>query len=185
MTDHEPYRGVLIYDGDCPFCSAASTALRQLDDIGAIQHEHEAATAFLEAQFGEAPFALFFVDIIDGQVWAGEAAASELCERAGMPGLVGDIVGDNYERIAGTIRSVTGVEREPDPYHGVYQVTAEAAELYETLESHARRTRSGDVSESRPLFGRRIAGKRARQSSGSVSEESVSDGDTAERGSEQ
>lgn len=154
------YRGVLIYDGDCPFCSAASTALRQLDDVGAIEHDHEAARAFLEAQFGEAPFALFFVDVEDERVRAGREAARELCERAGMPVLVQDVVGDNYETIADAVRTVTGVDREPDPYHGTFPVTPAAAEAYVDLEADARQTHRAAVEarRRRPTEDRRQAG---------------------------
>ncbi len=134
------FTGILLFDGDCPFCSAAATAMRQLPDVGAVQWDDPAAQAFLEAQFDEAPFALFFVDGEAETVWAGEAAASELCERAGMPVLIQDVVGDNYEAVADAIRTVSGLEREPDPYHGEYPLADEAAARFDELAARGRQT---------------------------------------------
>jgi len=138
-TDTE-YRGVLIFDGDCPFCSAAASALRRLDDVAAVEWDHEASQAFLEAQFGETPFALVLVDRAAETVWVGREAARELCDRAGVPTLVQDVVGDNYESLADAIRTVTGVDREPDAYHGEFPLAAPAAERFPDLSRHARKT---------------------------------------------
>ncbi|QLK26650.1 DUF393 domain-containing protein [Natrinema zhouii] len=134
------FTGILLYDGDCPFCSAASTAMRQLEAVGIVPWEEPAAQAFLDAQFGEAPFALFFADIEAETVWAGRAAASELCERAGIPVLVRDIVDENYERFADAIQSVSGTDHEIDPYHDAYPLADDAAALFDDLASNANRT---------------------------------------------
>lgn len=131
------YQGVLIYDGECPFCSAASTALRHVRGVGAIPWSDEPAQAFLEAQFEEIPFALVLVDREEGRVYAGRAAASELCERAGMPVLVQDIVDENYESIADAIGTVVGQDREPDPYHDVYPLAPPAADRFPALAAAA------------------------------------------------
>lgn len=141
MTDPEvpSITGVLIYDGDCPFCSAAGTAMRQLESVGVVSWDDPTAQAFLEAQFGEAPFALCFVDGEDERIWAGRAAA-ELCERAGMPVLIQDVVGGNYERIADAIRTVSGVDREIDPYHDDYPLAGGASALFDDLATVADRT---------------------------------------------
>jgi predicted DCC family thiol-disulfide oxidoreductase YuxK len=131
--------GVLLFDGDCPFCSAAASALRRLEGVGAVAWSDERAQAFLEAQFGETPFALVFVDAGPdaahdaGTVYVGRAAARELCERAGMPALIQDVVGDNYESVADAIRTVTGVEGDPDPYHGTYPLAEGARERVDAL----------------------------------------------------
>ena len=130
--------GVVVYDGECPFCSAVSSALRQLPDAGAVEWDDPAAQAFLEAQFEETPFAMFFVDGEAGEVYAGRAAAREVCERAGMPVLFQDIVDENYERLSDAIRSVAGLEREPDPYHGVFPLADAARERFDTLADAAR-----------------------------------------------
>ena len=131
------YHGVLIYDGECPFCSAASTALRHVRGIGAIPWSADPAQAFLEAQFEEIPFALVLVDREEGRVYAGRTAASELCDRAGMPVLVGDIVGENYESIADAIRATVGGDRDPDPYHDTYPLEPAAADRFPALASAA------------------------------------------------
>lgn len=134
------YQGVLIYDGECPFCSAASTALRHVRGVGAIPWSDEPAQAFLEAQFEEIPFALVLVDREEGRVYAGRTAASELCDRAGMPVLVGDIVGENYESIADAIQATVGGDRDPDPYHDTYPLAPAAADRFPALASAADST---------------------------------------------
>lgn len=134
------FTGILLYDGECPFCSAASTAMRQLEGVGVVSWDDPAAQAFLEAQFGEAPFALFFVGSETETVWAGRAAATELCERAGMPVLVQDIVDVNYERFADAIQSVTGTDREIDPYHDAYPLSDDAAALFDEMAANGSRT---------------------------------------------
>ncbi|USZ68354.1 DUF393 domain-containing protein [Halorussus salilacus] len=134
------YHAVLVYDGECPFCSAAATALRQLEGVGAIAWGEDAAQAFLDAQFGEAPFALFFADSREERVYVGREAARELCERAGMPVLIGDIVGDNYESLADAVRTVTRAEGDPDPYHGAFSMSDPARDAFADLAAEASHT---------------------------------------------
>ena len=134
------YHAVLVYDSECPFCSAAATALRRLEGVGAIAWAEEPAQRLLEAQFGETPFALVFADGREGRVYVGREAARELCDRAGMPVLVGDIVGDNYESLADAIRTVTGVGGKPDPYHGAYPMTEAAKSAFGELAGNAWHT---------------------------------------------
>ncbi len=135
-----PYESVLIFDGECPFCSAAASALRRVQGAGAVEWDNQAATAFLSAQFNDVPFALVYVDPSEDTVWIGRDAARELCERAGVPVLVSDIVGEKYESIADAIRFVAGGDREPDPYHGSFELTDEARERFSDLAASARRT---------------------------------------------
>ncbi|KYH27802.1 hypothetical protein HAPAU_04730 [Halalkalicoccus paucihalophilus] len=139
-ADDSEYHGVLIYDGECPLCSAAATALRRLPGVGAIPWYDDPAQEFLAAQFEEVPFALVFVDSEEGRVYAGRAAASELCERASLPVLVQDIVGENYEEIADAIGTVVGQDRDPDPYHDRYPLTAGAGKRFEALSREAEST---------------------------------------------
>jgi hypothetical protein len=134
------YHAVLVYDGECPFCSAAASALRRLDGVGAIAWDENAAQSFLEAQFGETPFALVFADSQTERVYVGRDAARELCERAGIAVLIQDVVGDNYESIADAIRTVTGVDGEPDPYHGEYPMADGASEEFEKLAANVWHT---------------------------------------------
>lgn len=131
------FDAVLIYDGDCPFCSAAATALRRTRDVGVVAWHEDAAQSFLEAQFEDVPFVLAFVDREAGSVYVGRDAAQTLCDRAGLPVLVRDIVGDNYESLADAIRTVTGLEREPDPYHGEYPLTDAATDRIADLDEAA------------------------------------------------
>lgn len=139
MTD-PPFDGVLVYDGDCPFCSAAATALRRIDSVGAVAYSHAEVRAFLAAQFDDEPFALVFADYAGSTVYVGRDAAGELCERAGLPVLVQDVVGENYESLADAIRTVTGVDREPDPYHGTYPMADDARNAYADVAAIAKST---------------------------------------------
>ena len=132
-ADVSEFESVLVYDGDCPFCSAASSALRRTRGVGIVPWEDEAAQRFLAAQFEDAPFALVFVNGSAGQVYVGREAARELCERAGLPVLVSDLVGENYESIADAVRTVSGLDDEPDPYHGSFPLADAAVGRFEGL----------------------------------------------------
>ncbi|WP_122090507.1 thiol-disulfide oxidoreductase DCC family protein [Halalkalicoccus subterraneus] len=132
------YHGVLIYDGECPFCSAAASALRRVRGVGAIPWYDEPAQDFLAAQFEAVPFALVFVDSDEKRVYAGRAAANELCERAGLPVLIQDIVGENYESIADAIGTVVGRDRDVDPYHDTYPLAEAAKDRYPALSAGAK-----------------------------------------------
>ncbi|MDZ7688942.1 MAG: DUF393 domain-containing protein [Halobacteriales archaeon] len=119
-------RSVLIYDGDCVYCSGAAKALRRLGDVSSIPWEHETAQRFLEDQFGEVPFAMFLVDIDAGVVYAGRSSAKELSDRAGMPSLASDIVSAEYDTISKVVGVASRREREPDDYHSVYDLRERA-----------------------------------------------------------
>lgn len=129
----DEYDAVLVYDGECAYCSIAAKALRKLDRVGAISWYDDASQAFLEAQFGETPFAMFLVDRREGRVYAGSDAAEELADRAGTPGIVGSLVRDNYDRIAATVGAVTGRDRDPDDYHETYPLADDARALFDEL----------------------------------------------------
>jgi len=131
------YDAVLIYDGECPYCSIAARALQRLDDVGAISWYDDAAQTFLDAQFGEEPFAMFLVDERRGRVYAGRAAAEELAERAGTPKLVGSLVRENYDRIAAAVGAASGRDRDPDGYHAIYPLGAAARERFGALREAA------------------------------------------------
>jgi len=141
-ADHaEPaYDAVLIFDGECPFCSAAATALRQLPEIGFVEWNNDAAQQLLAAQFDDPPFALVLVDGRADRLWIGSAAAGELCDRAGIPTLVQDIVADNFERVGDAVRGVAGSKRESADIDGTRSLTETAATRYRTLAANARRT---------------------------------------------
>ncbi|WP_135807084.1 DCC1-like thiol-disulfide oxidoreductase family protein [Halorussus marinus] len=134
------YQAVLVYDGECPFCSAAASALRRLDGVGAIAWGEESARSFLDAQFGETPFALVFADRPADRVYVGREAARELCERAGLPVLIGDVIGDNYESIADAVRTATGAAGEPDAYHGEFAMGPAARGAFDDLAANAWHT---------------------------------------------
>ena len=131
------FESVLIYDGECPYCSVAARALERLETVGAISWYDKSAQLFLRAQFGATPFAMVLVDAGEGQVYAGQSAAEELIRRAGMPELVGSLVRDNYETIARVVGVASGRGRDPDDVHGRYDLTADGADQFEVLATTA------------------------------------------------
>jgi len=131
------FESVLIYDGECPYCSVAARALERVQDVGAISWYEESAQSFLRAQFDATPFAMVLVDSAEETVYAGESAAEELTRRAGLPGLVGSLVRDNYETIARVVGVASNRGRDPDDIHEQYDLTAEGAERFEVLSLNA------------------------------------------------
>ncbi|GAB7008520.1 DUF393 domain-containing protein [Halorubrum trueperi] len=124
---------ILIFDGDCPYCSVAALALRRLEGVVAVPWSADPVGPFLDAQFGSRPFAMVFVDPAERRVYAGRSAAEELAERAGTPGIVGGLVRDNYDRIADAVGSLSGRERDPDEFHEAYRLTDDARDLVDAL----------------------------------------------------
>jgi hypothetical protein len=131
------YDAVLVYDGECPYCSVAARALRRLRKIGAVSWYDEEAQDVLRAQFGETPFSMVLVDRRRNRVYAGRSAAEELAERAGTPGLVSSLVRDRYDDIARAVGLASGRGRDPDDYHDVYPLADEAAARFDALASRA------------------------------------------------
>ncbi|MFO8115158.1 MAG: DUF393 domain-containing protein [Halorubrum sp.] len=124
---------VLIFDGDCPYCSVAALALRRLEGVVAVPWEAEPVGPFLDAQFGSRPFAMVLVDPLERRVYAGRSAAKELADRAGTPGIVGGLVRDNYDRIADAVGTLSGRGRDPADVHEVYRLTDAARDLVDDL----------------------------------------------------
>jgi hypothetical protein len=136
MTQSQ-YDAVLVYDGECPYCSVAARALRRLRAIGAVSWYDEEAQTLLEAQFGETPFSMVLVDRRRNRVYAGRSAAEELAERAGTPGIVSSLVRDRYDDIARAVGAASGRGRDPDDYHDVYPLAEDAAALFGDLAARA------------------------------------------------
>ncbi|MWV65041.1 DUF393 domain-containing protein [Halorubrum sp. JWXQ-INN 858] len=128
---------VLVFDGDCPYCSVAAVALKRLEGVVAVPWEADPVGPFLDAQFDARPFAMVFVDPGEGRVYAGRAAAEELAGRAGTPGIVGGLVRDNYDRIASVVGALSGRDRDPDDFHEEYDLTDEARMLVDDLRAAA------------------------------------------------
>ena len=128
---------VLIFDGDCPYCSIAAVALRRLEGIEAVPWEADPVGPFLEAQFGDRPFAMVLVDPRERRVYAGRSAAEELATRAGTPGIVGGLVRDNYDRIADVVGTLSGRGRDPADVHDTYPLDPAAGDLVDELRAAA------------------------------------------------
>lgn len=138
---------VLIYDGECPYCSVAAVALKRLDDVVAVSWYADPVEPFLQAQFDATPFAMLLVDPAENRVYAGRSAAKELADRAGTPGIVGSLVRDNYERIAGVVGTLSGRGRDPDDYHEVYELTESAREHLPAVRDAGERDSARQVAE--------------------------------------
>jgi predicted DCC family thiol-disulfide oxidoreductase YuxK len=131
------YDAVLIYDGECPYCSVAAVALKRTQGIGVVSWYDDAAQAFLAGQFEDAPFAMVLADVRRRRVYAGEAAAKELSDRAGMPGAFGDALSANYDTIADVVGRLSGRGRDPDPVDGRYPMADAARATFTDLASVA------------------------------------------------
>jgi hypothetical protein len=136
---------VLVYDGECPYCTVAARAMERARGVGAVSWYDEPAQAFLRAQFPDhegpepegVPFAMFLVDPREGRVYGGRAAARELAERAGLPGPVGGAVSANYETVASLVGTLSGRGREAAPYHDTYPLGGSAREHYPAMAATA------------------------------------------------
>ncbi|OYR73661.1 thioredoxin domain-containing protein [Halorubrum ezzemoulense] len=128
---------VLIFDGNCPYCSVAAVALRRLEGVVAVPWEADPVGPFLDAQFGSRPFAMVLVDPVERRVYAGRSAAEELADRAGTPGIVGGLVRDNYDRIADVVGTLSGRGRDPADVHDTYRLDDEAGEMVGSLRAAA------------------------------------------------
>lgn len=126
-------RSVLVYDGECPYCSVAARALRKLDDVVAISWYDDAAQRALAAQFGTTPFAMVLFDRERNRTYAGRSAARELADRAGLPGIVGSLVRENYETIADLVGRASGRGRDPDDVHDEYPLAPGVSDLFDDL----------------------------------------------------
>lgn len=128
---------ILVYDGDCPYCSIAAVAVRQLERTDVVRWDAEQVGRFLDAQFDDRPFAMLLVDPADGLVYAGRSAAEEVAERAGTPGIVGSLVRNNYDRLAGAVGRLSARDRDPADYHGVYELSEAARNRVPALRAAA------------------------------------------------
>ena len=140
MTKYErpvDYNAVVLYDADCPYCSAATKALRQIDGLGAVSWGEEVAQSFLESQFGETPFAITLVDGAENRVYVGRDAAKELATRAGLPDMVSDLVGTEFDWIESAVETLGGHEEQSDDWHGVYELSNEGEIALDHLQYNA------------------------------------------------
>ena len=136
MTNYEratEYTKIVLYDANCPYCSVITKALHQVKDLGAVSWEEPPAQSFLEAQFGETPFTVIFVNVTEGQVYAGNAAARELALQTGIPNLISKIVENEFDRIDATINTLGGHETDTESFHGEFELTEDGRAAFDDL----------------------------------------------------
>lgn len=134
------YEAVLLFDGGCPFCSAAASALRQLPKLGVLAWNGNAAQRFFTAQFDEPPFTLVFVDVTADQMWLGRATADESCDRASLPTFVQDLLEDDFERIADTVRVASGSAQYAADLSGTRSISDAATAKYDNFAPNVHST---------------------------------------------
>lgn len=124
-------RALLIYDGDSPWVRTAAELLTvRSDEIAAAAWGSEAVQAFLDAQFGDRPFAFMLVD--GSSVHVGETAVARALDRWGVDPPVADLLERLYPAVAAPFgRAVHG--REPADLHGTYPLTDAARTHLEPL----------------------------------------------------
>ncbi|WP_251328401.1 DUF393 domain-containing protein [Haloplanus pelagicus] len=134
------YEAVLIFDRGCPFCSAAASALRRLPKVGVLAWNGDAAQQFFTAQFDEPPFTLVFVDVTADQMWLDRATADESCDRASLPTFVQDLLEDDFERIADTVRVAVGSTQYAADLSGTRSLNDAATAKYDNFAPNVHST---------------------------------------------
>lgn len=125
-------RSVLVYDGGNRWFRAAADALACRTDLVPVPWGSERARAFLDAQFGERPFA--FVLVEDDVVHVGPETVERLLRRRGASASVAAAAGRAYPRVAGPFgRVVHG--RAPADLAGTFPLAPEARAHLEPLRS--------------------------------------------------
>jgi len=131
--DTDPDAPVLIFDGDCPYCSVAAVALRRLEGVAAVPWEADPVGPFLDAQFGSRPFAMVLVDPGEDGCTPAARRPRSWPSAPAPPEIVGGLVRDNYDRIAGVVGTLSGRGRDPDDVHETYRLTDAASDLVDGL----------------------------------------------------
>jgi hypothetical protein len=122
---------VLLYDGSRPAFRAVADAATRHTDLRAVPLQTDAARRFLDAQFGERPFA--FVLIENEVVHAGSATVGCVLRRQGIP--LAGLASAAYGPLSGPVgRLIHG--REPADLDGTRPLADAARE-------HAERLRDG------------------------------------------
>lgn len=76
-------RSILVYDGsNTLFRAAAETVERHSETLTLVPWESEPVQAFLEAQFGESPFAFILID--DDTVHVGDESVARVLSEQGV-----------------------------------------------------------------------------------------------------
>lgn len=127
-------RSLLIYDGsNALFRTAAELLACRSADLVPVAWGSAPAQAFLEAQFGDRPFAFMLVE--GGSVHVGAATVDRVLRDRGVDPSVAAVLERLYPPVAGPFgRVVHG--REPADLHGTFPLTDDARE-------HADRLRRG------------------------------------------
>lgn len=114
-------RSLLIYDGsNALFRAAADLLTRRADGLVPVAWGSEPVQAFLEAQFGDRPFAFILVE--ESSVHVGESAVDRLLRDRGVDPAVASVLERLYPPVADPFgRAVHG--REPADLHGTFPLT--------------------------------------------------------------
>lgn len=124
-------RSLLVYDGSVEVLRATAEALTaRAADLRAVAWDRPEVQAFLEAQFGDRPFALILVE--DDTVHVGSATVRRVLEAQDLPEAVVDLFEEAYPAVSGPFgRLVHG--REPADLDGSFPLAAAARPHVESL----------------------------------------------------
>lgn len=130
-------KAVIIYDGNCFFCDFSTDILENLEWLKAIPLEDPESQEFLRAQFGEVPFSMFLIDREKNRIYAGEKAAKEISDRAGLPNIASDLIEGSYTQLSSIIGLASGRNNKVDDKNDIYKISDDAQKLLEKLFSAA------------------------------------------------
>lgn len=122
---------IVIYDGECTYCTMASLTVEKLDeDIGIKDWNSDFSQSFLEAQFDSFPFSVFFVDREEEKIWVGDSAIDMIAGQSNYTNPTRSIVADNYRCISSTISKLSGRDREIErSFDGMHKLTDDSIQV--------------------------------------------------------
>ncbi len=124
-------RSLLVYDGsNALFRAAAEAVTGRSERVAAVRWGAEPVQSFLEAQFGDRPFAFILVE--GDAVHVGEETVGRVLRRGGVAEPVVEGLRRTYSAVAGPFTAVVHGRRAAD-LHGTFELRPEAAAHLEEL----------------------------------------------------
>lgn len=113
---------VLIQDGNCVYCAAASDLVTHIDDeVSVVSWASDTVQTFLTEQFESVPFTMGLVDLKTNTVYLGRNAMSQLVQRAGVSKRIAERLSRDYAEVAPDVSRATN-KRRPSSFHGRFTI---------------------------------------------------------------
>lgn len=127
---------ILIFDGECPYCSLASETVQSInDEVMVVDWQNDVVQEFLELQFDTTPFSMVFVDLEKSEVTVGNTAAGKVADNSKVTKPMSSLVSDNYDKISSVVSFLSQRDRSTDEeYYGTYELDEEAEQKLEELD---------------------------------------------------